>query len=519
MTIIPQIGPEARSEVVFSINQQPALDLCPDLKERLNSLWTSLKTDSIQVDLPLVNKTTEKLSYSPITAGFNRPIGYLWSTTSNERAADALARLSFVSRELAITARAEKVSFALRELAQPLEAISGREPGAAIASACRRALACSAVVVWELRPLSSKNLKTVAAVNSKGDNLELDMKVGQGVAGRSAQDCATIVIDDLLDSAELEAKNIQRTHHIGVVREHKWRSGLFTPLDIGGEVAGVIAAYATRPREFSTIDENILRSFAQRLSAGLTHRRRMNDLLEMEKKLSVAAPAVEAGRLASENAHDIKHELQRANNTLSSLGEILKSLGAEDAIDILNAASAQIRNASRVINEIVNDATLGEPKPEKIPLKEFFGNTIQKLAPDLEGSGIEVTIDCPPTLGVRADRTQLQRVLLNFLNNALWFLARDQKKGQKEIRIVAQEQDDKLIMSILDNGPGIEEKDQPKVFDFLYTTKGDQGLGFGLAIVKRIIEKHGGSVVVTSRWGYYSDFIVSLPGSRIFHIK
>ena len=76
------------------------------------------------------------------------------------------------------------------------------------------------------------------------------------------------------------------------------------PLDIGGRNAGVLAAYAYRPRAFSKLDVLIARAVAQRFCAGYVHIDRMVKLSEMEKKLAMEAPAIESGMLAMERIHD-----------------------------------------------------------------------------------------------------------------------------------------------------------------------------------------------------------------------
>jgi len=110
---------------------------------------------------------------------------------------------------------------------------------------------------------------------------------------------------------------------------------------------------------------------------------------------------------------------------------------------------------------------------------------------------------------IDADPKRLRQVLLNILHNALKFT---QQEGQ--VTVYARSGREELMISVADNGPGIEPEHLKKIFDPLYQPGGGErsdGLGLGLALVKRLVEAHGGTVRIESERGRGTNVTVSLP--------
>ena len=121
----------------------------------------------------------------------------------------------------------------------------------------------------------------------------------------------------------------------------------------------------------------------------------------------------------------------------------------------------------------------------------------------------EVLLTLDESLMIRADRTRLQQVLANLLDNALKYGG---KGGRVEITAAAEGPD--AVIRVTDKGMGIAENEIPKIWERLYRgdlSRSRRGLGLGLSFVKAIVEAHGGSVRVESRLKEGSTFIVKLP--------
>jgi signal transduction histidine kinase len=118
---------------------------------------------------------------------------------------------------------------------------------------------------------------------------------------------------------------------------------------------------------------------------------------------------------------------------------------------------------------------------------------------------VHVQLMLSERLPVRADREKMQQVFLNLLQNAL-----DAVEDGGEIKCIACRSRDRVMVSIADNGPGIPEEQQTKIFNLYYTTKAS-GMGLGLSIVHQIVSEHGGEISVTSHPDQGTTFRILFP--------
>ena len=107
------------------------------------------------------------------------------------------------------------------------------------------------------------------------------------------------------------------------------------------------------------------------------------------------------------------------------------------------------------------------------------------------------------------DAKQLQRALLNLVVNAI-HAVEDREKGQITISSNMEDQQ-RLIVSVSDNGQGIDPQKKDKIFELFYTTKGTSGSGLGLPMVQKFVEQMGGTLDVVSEVGRGSTFKMIFP--------
>jgi signal transduction histidine kinase len=128
----------------------------------------------------------------------------------------------------------------------------------------------------------------------------------------------------------------------------------------------------------------------------------------------------------------------------------------------------------------------------------------------LEAKTVEIQTQISDDLPhIRADRQRLLQILLNIISNACKFT------DEGSIRISAQRQDDQIVISVTDTGPGIAPEDQAAVFEaFKQTNSGLRqggGTGLGMPISKNLAKAHGGDIELRSKAGEGATFIVTLP--------
>jgi PAS domain S-box-containing protein len=149
-----------------------------------------------------------------------------------------------------------------------------------------------------------------------------------------------------------------------------------------------------------------------------------------------------------------------------------------------------------------------------VSLKVLVEDTLGNLKPYLDSRGARVTEDA--SLGnlpdVKADTERMREVIRNLVENAVKFNA----KADKSVRVSGEAKAATVSLTVTDDGPGIPPEEQPKIFQKFYQIEESftgqvEGAGLGLALVKRIVEAHGGSVSVDSAPGRGSAFTFTLP--------
>jgi light-regulated signal transduction histidine kinase (bacteriophytochrome) len=141
--------------------------------------------------------------------------------------------------------------------------------------------------------------------------------------------------------------------------------------------------------------------------------------------------------------------------------------------------------------------------------EKLLADVLSNLEFKIKETQAEITHDPLPT--VMGNETQLSRVFQNLIENGLKF---HKKNKPPEIHISAKKTEDKWVFTVQDNGIGIEETYHKRIFVIFQRLHSRQiypGMGIGLAIVKRIVERHGGEIHVTSKPGKGSIFTFTIP--------
>jgi PAS domain S-box-containing protein len=239
----------------------------------------------------------------------------------------------------------------------------------------------------------------------------------------------------------------------------------------------------------------------------------ITDRLEMEAALK------EADRRKDEFLATLAHELRNPLAPLRNGLEIMRLAGDDrGAVDEARTLmERQVMHVVRLIDDLmdVSRITRGklELRRERVELAAVVQAAVDTSRPLIHSTGHEVSVTLParPIL-LDADPTRLSQVFSNLLNNA----AKYTEPGG-DIALVVERRGGEVVVTVRDSGVGIPAPMLPRVFDMFTQVdrsleKSHGGLGIGLAIVKRLVEMHGGSVEARSEGpGMGSEFIVRLP--------
>ncbi len=230
----------------------------------------------------------------------------------------------------------------------------------------------------------------------------------------------------------------------------------------------------------------------------------VSDSTTVERALRDRTEALEtADRLKSEFIANISYELRTPLNAIVGFAEILEN----QFFGTLNTrqqeyASAIVQSSQRLIsliNDILDLATIEagymELDVQQVDVDEMMQDLYTIAHERAHSRGIHLELDCPPETGsIQGDGRRIKQALFNLLSNALNFTP-----DGGRVRLVARRKSDALCLAVSDTGIGIPPETQGQVFDrFTRAHSRKSGAGLGLALVKSLIELHGGTVEIES---------------------
>jgi C4-dicarboxylate-specific signal transduction histidine kinase len=202
------------------------------------------------------------------------------------------------------------------------------------------------------------------------------------------------------------------------------------------------------------------------------------------------------GEMTASLAHELNQPLSAIiSNANAGMRSIDK--GKEDPAtlrEILVDVEADGRRAHDIIRNVRNTIKKSDPTLRRINLNELVTNVAHIVRPDTVAHSCEVETSLAEDLPlIEADPVQIQQVLVNLVSNALDAM-RQTPPGRRKVEIsTAGNGDNEVRFSVRDHGTGIRTEVHERLFDQFFTTK-EQGLGMGLAIVRSIVESHGGKI-------------------------
>lgn len=277
--------------------------------------------------------------------------------------------------------------------------------------------------------------------------------------------------------------------HRGDALDEAYVDLVYQPIkDGGGEVTGILIA-----------------------GTDVTEQKRGRDELSLVQTNLIHMSRVSAmGAMASTLAHELNQPLTAISNYLAGCQRLLDSGGAEalDQLDLgLENARKNALRAGDIIRSLRDMTVRGDSQVAPIDASEVIDEALTLALVGAHETGIDCKVELEPGLIIKADRVQIQQIVLNLVRNAI-----DAMQGcpRRELLITASRSGGDALIRIDDSGVGLPEELRSTLFQPFVSTK-EEGMGVGLSISRTIIEAHGGQIWAEPNPQGGASFHVLLP--------
>ena len=239
---------------------------------------------------------------------------------------------------------------------------------------------------------------------------------------------------------------------------------------------------------------------------------RLRELAEERDRME--GEAIEAGALRRSDElktallRSVSHDLRTPLTSIIAAGTALDSptLTEEERHQLSEAVVAEGERLSRLVENLLDvsrlESGLAEPRLEPVDLTGVLGAARESLGEDAGVVRLGIDAEIP---ALTADPVQLERAFANLLANAI------RHGGGQPVLVRAREVGGRLVVRIVDRGPGIPEPERERIFEPFYRREHGGGSGLGLPIAKGFVEASGGEIAAESVPGQGSTFVVSFP--------
>jgi signal transduction histidine kinase len=292
------------------------------------------------------------------------------------------------------------------------------------------------------------------------------------------------------------------------------KNALILPLLARGVPLGVLAV--CKPQSYTAAQADQALAVAGALALALLSARLYEDLSASYADLAQAqAELIDSERLAALGelsasiAHEVRNPLGVIFNSVGSLRRLLKPSG--DVALLLDIVGEEADRLNRMVGDLLDYSRPIRPALEPVLLEPLLAEAVGAARQQIGAAAETVQVDlrvAKDAATVRADARLLRQALLNLLLNAHQAMPRG---GRLEVDAASAQLDGKPCteIAIRDSGSGIPQEALSRIFQPFFTTKAT-GTGLGLAVVRRIVEGHGGAVAV-GRPATGAEFLVRLP--------
>ncbi|MGH7390366.1 MAG: ATP-binding protein [Candidatus Rokuibacteriota bacterium] len=374
-----------------------------------------------------------------------------------------------------------------------------------------------AAALYYLEPTG--DARTVAVSNEPGVHFDWTHQLpkGTGMVGLAMRKRAIVASEDVIEYSEVVYPPETRAR----LERSAFRSVVAVPLIVQERVLGALAVGAERGRRFTAEEIELLSAFADHAAVASDNARLFEEAQRRRAEAERAQAASEdANRAKDDFLAVLSHELRTPLTAILGWVRMLLAGRVPDArvTEALAAIDRNTRVQARLIDDLLDISRIVAGKVElewrPVHLAAVVTEVVTSARQDPRAAALlaEPVIDLDsPVLG---DRERLHQVVTNLLANAVKFTPAG---GRVDVRLHRADKEIELI--VRDTGEGISADDLPQIFDRFHqvdrsNTRRHGGLGLGLAIVRHLVQMHGGSVRAESAGrGLGACFTVRLPSA------
>jgi PAS domain S-box-containing protein len=313
------------------------------------------------------------------------------------------------------------------------------------------------------------------------------------------------LISEITDA--LLAETVKDRELLRILRELGLKSYIGVPLEVRGRVLGVLTFIAAESgRRYDANDLAVAQDLAHRAAVAIENARLYHDLREADRRKDEFLAML---------AHELRNPLAPIRNSLEVLR--VRRVNGDAAERAREMMARQVQHLVRLVDDLLDVSRIMrgkiELRKERVELHKVVERAVETAHPALDAQGHALTVSLPPEpIWLEADPIRLAQVVANLLNNAAKYT---EKAGQ--VALTVERHGGEVVLRVKDTGIGIAPEMLPRLFELFMQAerslaRSQGGLGIGLALVKKLVEMHGGRVSASSAGpGKGSEFTIRLP--------
>ncbi len=331
---------------------------------------------------------------------------------------------------------------------------------------------------------------------------------------RAAYCRETVISDDLTQSTV-------GSQFLGEVDALRMKTLIVMPLIVQGELQGVLEVFSIKETGFTEGQIDILSVVANDLASGMSRKRLIDELrmknLELEAQTQKTQ---EASDTLKKFLAMFSHELRSPLNSIIGFSELLanptEELPGGTVKEFMKNINASGKHLQQIINDILDLSKIEAGKMElhiaSYPVSYFQESIERLLAGPIQEKEITLEFEFTPEIDeLVVDQTRFKQIVVNLVSNSVKF----SHPGGRVV-VSSHRVGNDLRFSVRDEGVGIREEELPALFKPFRQAQSTrernrEGIGLGLAITKKLVELHGGTIWVESEWGKGTTVSFSIP--------